>query len=273
MVITSNITSSQPLHQLAGFPLRTKIFDIEDMHGIADTGAALVFLKEGVLIPNNKPATNPLTVNLPDGRQVRLTHTCDVVVPGLPHLLVGYIVPHLTIASLYGIRPLCNVGCVVVFQKDRVDVWYDGKIILVGPRNMSTDLWTLPFIDHTCDTTISAAIPKQDVHTHHAIALFTNSVQSRMNAIWFAQQLLGNPRIFTLLKAVRHGFLHGCPNRSKNLISKYLNPSPATAATTRYLQHDTKRCATGNPGHQRCSTTSRQGYTNRTCPASIINCI
>jgi hypothetical protein len=32
-----------------------------------------------------------------------------------------------------------------------------------------------------------------------------------------------------LLKAVRKGYLKGCPNISKMLILKYLNPSPATA--------------------------------------------
>jgi hypothetical protein len=164
------------LRQLAGFAPHTKIIDIKDTHGIADTGATLVFVKEGVPVPNKKPATNPLTVNLPDGRQVRSTHTCDVVVPGLPHPLVGHIVPHLAIALLYGIRPLCNAGCVVVFHKDRVDVWYDGKIILVGPCNMSTDLWTLSFMDHTCDTMIPAAMPQQDVLSHPANALFTHSV-------------------------------------------------------------------------------------------------
>jgi hypothetical protein len=36
-------------------------------------------------------------------------------------------------------------------------------------------------------------------------------------------------RCLTLLKAVRKGFLKGCPNLSEKLILKYLNPSPATA--------------------------------------------
>jgi hypothetical protein len=45
----------------------------------------------------------------------------------------------------------------------------------------------------------------------------------------FAHQSLCNPKILTLLKAVRKGFLKGCPNISKKLILKYLNPSPATA--------------------------------------------
>jgi hypothetical protein len=40
---------------------------------------------------------------------------------------------------------------------------------------------------------------------------------------------LCNPKILTLLKAIRKGFLKGCPNINEKLILKYLNPSPATA--------------------------------------------
>ena len=38
-----------------------------------------------------------------------------------------------------------------------------------------------------------------------------------------------NPKISSLLKALQKGFLKGCPNLSKDLVTKYLNPSPATA--------------------------------------------
>ncbi len=49
------------------------------------------------------------------------------------------------------------------------------------------------------------------------------------NKVKFAHQSLCNPKISTLLKAVRKGFLKGCPNLTEKLILKYLNPSPATA--------------------------------------------
>jgi hypothetical protein len=31
------------------------------------------------------------------------------------------------------------------------------------------------------------------------------------------------------MKALKKGFLKGCPNMNKELVTKYLNPSPATA--------------------------------------------
>jgi hypothetical protein len=98
-----------------------------------DTGATSVFVKEGVPVANKQLATHPLAVNLPDSCKVQSMHTCNVVVPGLPHPLVGHIVPNLAIASLFGIRPLCNAGCIVVFDKYKCNVWYNGKIILMKP--------------------------------------------------------------------------------------------------------------------------------------------
>jgi hypothetical protein len=64
---------------------------------------------------------------------------------------------------------------------------------------------------------------------HEEVATFTHSIKTRVNAVKFTHQSLCNPKILTLLKAVRRGFLKGCPNISKKLILKYLNPSPATA--------------------------------------------
>jgi hypothetical protein len=53
-------------------------------------------------------------------------------------------------------------------------------------------------------------------------------VQYKANSIRFAHQSLHSPHISTLLKAIRRGYLKGCPNLSTAGISKYLNPSPAT---------------------------------------------
>jgi hypothetical protein len=54
-------------------------------------------------------------------------------------------------------------------------------------------------------------------------------MRTQANVIKFAHQSLCNPKISTLLRAVRKGFLKGCPNMTERLNLKYLNPSPATA--------------------------------------------
>jgi len=82
-------------------------------------------------------------------------------------------------------------------------------------------------INGSCVT--NQPVIKEQIHEVTNVAGFTNSVKTWANAVKFAHQLLCNPKISTLLKAVRKGFLKGCPNISKELICKYLNPSPATA--------------------------------------------
>jgi hypothetical protein len=184
-------------------------------------------------VVNKRTASNPLTINLPDGRKVKSSHVCDIVIPGLPQVLTGHVVPHLAIASLMGIRPLCDAGCTVVFDRDTCDVQYNGKLILRGFKDASTGLWTLPINATKSALPRSAPIDDRaqcdvDIHPGVSLAAFTHSVRTRANGVKFAHQSLCNPKISTLLKAVRKGFLKGCPNLSENLILKYLNPSPAT---------------------------------------------
>jgi hypothetical protein len=111
-----------------------------------------------------------------------------------------------------------------------------GHVILRGFKNPSTDLWTLPITPKQMRTAQpqSAPISDCDLHPNNTLhngvdlASFTHSVCTQDNGIKFAHQVLCNPLILILLKAVHKGYLKGCPNISKKLISKYLNPS-ATA--------------------------------------------
>ena len=153
-------------------------------------------------------------------------------------MLTGHVVPHLAVASLIGIRPLCNAGCIVTFDKDKCDVKYNDTVILRGYKDAATDLWTLPLTAEAMQTALPRSSPFIDralhdlnptlVHPGVNLATFTHSVRTRANGVKFAHQSLCSPRISTLLKAVRKGFLRGCPNLSEKLILKYLNPSPAT---------------------------------------------
>jgi hypothetical protein len=61
------------------------------------------------------------------------------------------------------------------------------------------------------------------------IAFFTHTVQTKANSIRFAHQFLCSPTISTLLKAIWRKYLKGCPNLMSHGVTKYLNPSPATA--------------------------------------------
>jgi hypothetical protein len=103
---------------------------IDTSHAIADMGATFIFIMDGVDVVNKQTTSKPLRINLPNGRKVRSTHICNIAIPSLPTVLTGHIVPDMALALLVGICPLCKAGCKVIFDNDKCDVEYDGKVIL-----------------------------------------------------------------------------------------------------------------------------------------------
>ena len=87
-------------------PSHINAITIAPTHTVADTGVTSIFVMDGVDVVNRCMATKPLTVNLPDGRKVKLMHVCNITIPGLPGTLTGHIILALKTASLIGIRPL-----------------------------------------------------------------------------------------------------------------------------------------------------------------------
>ena len=151
-------------------------------------------------------------------------------------MLTGHIIPDLSIASLFGIRVLTEVGCEVTFTTTECIVRYRGKVILRGAKDPATDLWTLPLGSAGVISPLlqakfpSPTMPTANVHTRasHDIATFAHTVRTKANSIRFAHQLLCSPTIPTFLKALKRGYLKGCPNLTTHGVLKYLNPSPAT---------------------------------------------
>jgi hypothetical protein len=217
-IATSNVSYRPAVNKTANFAPHIRLIEIDDAHGISGTEATSVFVKKGVLVANKQLATHPLTVNLPDGHKVQSTHTCNVVVPGLPHPLIGYIVPILAIALLFGICSLCNAGCIVICNKYKCDVWYNGKIILMDPCNKSTKLWTLPLMaqDQHMPLTAAPPVPSHPAPLNPDIALFTHSIRTRVNTVKFSHQSLGNLRISMLLKALDVDSSGGAPTSARN---------------------------------------------------------
>ena len=79
--------------------------------------------------------------------------------------------------------------------------------------------------------------------------LFTHTVRTKANSIKFAHQSMCSPTISTLLKAIRRGYLDGCPNLSAKGVTRYLNPSPATAKGHMKRPHQGIRSTTAQQPH------------------------
>jgi hypothetical protein len=131
---------------LLGAPSHIKVNKVakNGSQAIVDTGATAIFVMEGTPVDNKRVATHPLTINLPDGTNIKSSHCCDIKIPGLPTVLTGHIVPGLSIASLIGVRVLCAAGCTVNFTNDHCDVIYNKKVLMRGYKDPNNDLWTLP---------------------------------------------------------------------------------------------------------------------------------
>ncbi len=196
------------------------LFQLNTATAIADSGTTQNFVMEGTNVINKRRTTHPLKVTLADGQQVVSTHMYDIHIAGLPFVLMGHIIPDLSIAFLFGIQVLTEVGCNVTFDKHKCTVRYNKKTILSGDKDPSMDLWTLPLgsLDMTThcihDVILLAAAVHADTHAHipTLIECFTHTVRTKANSLCFAHQSLCSPRISTLLKAIRRGYLKRCPN-------------------------------------------------------------
>ncbi len=96
---------------------------------------------------NERVMTNLLRITLPDRSMVRLTHLCDIVLLGLPQVLIGHIIPTLSVVSLMGIRALCNARCTVVFDKTKCYIICAGHCILHVCKDPASNLWALTLGD------------------------------------------------------------------------------------------------------------------------------
>jgi hypothetical protein len=59
------------------------------IQAIADTGATSIFIMTGANVDNKHVTTLPLTINLPNGKQIQSTHVCNIIIPVLPTVLTA----------------------------------------------------------------------------------------------------------------------------------------------------------------------------------------
>ena len=118
-IIASNCVSAVKHHVNA--------MGIAPTHAVADTGATSIFIMAGAPADNIRMAMKPIHISLPNGKKIVSTHICDIDIPGLPHKLIGHIVPDMKMASLLGIRILCKAVCEVIFDDEKCRVNFKAK--------------------------------------------------------------------------------------------------------------------------------------------------
>ena len=140
---------------------------------------------------NKRPATNPITIQLPNGDRVMSTHEAELNLPMLlPAARHVHLVPGLHECSLLSIGQLCDAGYQVIFNRDTMSVLLHGKRVLQGARSLTTKLW---HVNLTCEPT--------QIETAAA------AIDSRKTAelVAFAHATLFSPALSTLQMAIHKG--------------------------------------------------------------------
>jgi hypothetical protein len=188
---------------------------------VADTAATSHFFEKpmdlvhtNMPIQNVIPAKHGIKVLLPNNSILTSTHTANLTIPNLPPAAqTVHIFPKLASGSLLSIGQLCDHGCTATFNKDKLYVYYNGKIILQGSRQASK-LWT---IDNTPTHSLNAAVD-------------TPTIADRIK---FYHASLFSPALDTLRKAIKAGYLTSFPTFTAQQLSK--TPPKSEAMTKGHL--------------------------------------
>jgi hypothetical protein len=102
-----------------------------DDTSILDSGRTSNFLSAAAPCSDNHAAHVPLNVNMHNGTTIQSSHTCNLLLTGLPHQArQAHILPGLVHKSLISVRQLCDNKCSVTLTQDQVTVSRNGKDVM-----------------------------------------------------------------------------------------------------------------------------------------------
>ena len=102
---------------------------------VVDASAMGHFVLPGTPVTNIKVARRPLKINLPDGDCLTSTHNCTLGIPWITNdAKESLIVPVLAHTSLISIKILCDAGCKVTYNDDKLRVYYNKTLLWLGKR-------------------------------------------------------------------------------------------------------------------------------------------
>jgi hypothetical protein len=100
------------------------------------------FLSATAPCTSKQAAHIPLSVNMPNGTSIQLSHTCDLLLTEFsPQARKSNILPGLVHNSLIYVGQLCDNSRDVTFNRETVSVMNNGKCAMIGSRNPHLGLW------------------------------------------------------------------------------------------------------------------------------------
>eukprot|EP00804_Cyclotella_cryptica_P013523 CCRYP_017243-RA/>CCRYP_017243-RA protein AED:0.41 eAED:0.30 QI:0/0/0/1/1/1/5/0/1642 len=192
-------------------------------YAIFDSGATAHFLVSTAHVVNKRPALKPLTIRLPNGKNIVSTHTCNLDLPWLPHSITeAHIVPGLSHSSLISTRKFCDAGCQVTLDQQSCKIYYQGALVLTGTRDETTGLWKVPIHPHQPPHPGQHSKPSSPHAAPHIAACHTAlnvyTLPSKQQQLKYMHQAFFSPPIATLLKAINNNQLQGFPLMKRDLV-------------------------------------------------------
>ena len=195
-----------------------------DKATVADTGATGHFFEhqhQHNLIHTNIPlkkitaVKNGIKVVLPNNNTMQATHEALLDIPQLPEKARRtHLFPYLASGSLLSIGQLCDAGCTALFDKYKLYIFFNGKIILQGTRQKSK-LWTM------------------DQTTHHSVNAVIDA-PTIAERIEFYSRSLFSPTLSTLAQAIKAGYLSSFPRITTKQLRRW---PPNPTATVKGHMH------------------------------------
>ena len=179
----------------------------------ADTGASRTYLKsehEKYLL-NTKILTHGPTATLPNNEQIKAS-TQGILPLHSAVRPTALIYPALQNESLLSIGQLCDHGCIAIFDKNKLHIVKDGKLVLSGLRNLNDGLWDVPFKNNDIQS-INYIISKEKSKTELA---------QYLHACAFS------PVVSTFQQCIKKGNFITWPGIDDINFKKFINTTEAT---------------------------------------------
>ena len=142
---------------------------------ILDSGATSNFILAEAPLDDERPAANPITAKLPDGRRVTSTHDGRIRLHQLPEKArYAHKMPGLASHSLISVIKLCDAGCEVKFTKIGCEISYRGRTIICGRKCKRSGLWMIPIDSEQSGT--SERVTRRPEPTQRINAMQTSNV-------------------------------------------------------------------------------------------------
>ena len=151
---------------------------------VLDSGATGHFILPGTKVSNMKISKKPLTINLPDSPQLKLTHTCEINDPRLfKESKQAHVLPGMSHTSLISMKILTEAGCKVVYNAHDWRVYFRDKIVWTGGKEPKTGLWVLPSVQ-----TVKHHPKMETTMTYWSSNSVQNNTWQQMHMPWRAKR-------------------------------------------------------------------------------------